>query len=92
MKLTLESRMISHMAFDTFHLLKNEFTIKGEGLPNDRVFYSETKTPKRRGEYGKFGKPQTFYYFESTEKGKEFKTVIELLDSVGLNKEMFKKE
>ncbi len=81
----IKSEMIMHMAFDTYHLMKRKHTIIAPGnLINGREFYSETKTKKRKGTYGNFGKAETFYYFENTPKGEEFKTGKELLESIGL--------
>ena len=81
----IKSEMIMHMALDTEHLIKRKHTIIVPGnLINGREFFSETKTKKRKGTYGNFGKAETFYYFESTPKGEEFKTGKELLESIGL--------
>ena len=85
-KITIERRMISHMAFDNCHMLKHEYTIKG--LLTERKFYGEIKTKKRKGFYGKFGKSESFYYFEDTPEGEEFKTKWDLLKSLGITEDM----
>ena len=75
--------MSSHLALETEHILKYEYTIiTPDAFENKRIFYSETITKKRKGSYGKFGKSETVYYFEPD--GKMFTTGIELLESIGL--------
>jgi len=81
----LEQKFYSHLAFDSFHLLKHEYTIILKGnLINGRKFYGETKTNKSK-KTGRFGKASTFYYFSDTKKGDEFKSIKELLESIGLS-------
>jgi len=75
--------MRSHLAMETEHILQYEYTIiTPDAFENKRKFYSETITKKRKGQFGKFGKSETVYYFEPD--GKMFTTGIELLESIGL--------
>jgi len=89
-KLTLRGRMISHLAMETAHLSIYEFEIR-DGERVVTTFYKESKTAKRKGTYGSFGKTEIFFYFADTQKGNEFKTTDELLQSIGLNKDQFEK-
>lgn len=82
-EVTVTGKMLMHIAFTTEHIMRNEYTIKGEGLLNDRKFYGETSTKKRKNSMN-FGKSDTIYYFLDTPKGKEFKTISELLASKNL--------
>ena len=82
--LKIEGKMICHMAFDTAHLMKHELTILApDNLVNGRKFYKETKTKKRKGQYGSFGKSETIYYFDS--ESQTFETINELLKSIGID-------
>jgi hypothetical protein len=83
-EVTVEGKMLMHIAFETVHQIKYEYTIKGEGFLNDRIFYGEISTPKRKNSFGKFGKPSKIYYFNDTPKGKEFKDIPSLLASKDL--------
>ena len=80
----LESKMVCHMAFDTVHMMKYEHTITDAEVKFliGRKFYSEHHTPKRKGQFGEFGKSKSYFYFEGTDKGKEYKTVRELLNTI----------
>lgn len=82
-EVTIEGKMLMHIAFTTEHIMRNEYTIKGEGLLNDRKFYGETSTKKRKNSMN-FGKSDTIYYFPETPKGQEFKDITSLLESKGL--------
>jgi len=76
---------LCHMALSNCHLMKDKITIIAPGnLVNGRVFYAETNTKKRAGEYGSFGKSTTYYYFEDTPKGKEFSDIKSLLASINI--------
>ena len=82
-KIKIERNMLCHMALDTEHILKYEYTIiTPDQFDNQRKFYSETITKKRKGEFGKFGKSETVFYIDL--KGLTFKTITELLESLGL--------
>jgi hypothetical protein len=79
----IERQMVCHMAFDTEHILKYEYTIiTPDEFDNMRKFYSETITKKHKGQFGKFGKSETVWYFDNSKE--VFKTGIELLNSIGL--------
>jgi hypothetical protein len=67
-QVTVEGKMMMHLAMDTVHLMKYQYTIKGEGLLNDRVFYGECTTPKRKNSIGKFGKPKWIFYYDMNDK------------------------
>jgi len=80
-EVSVKSQMVMHMALETEHLLKKEYTIIApDYLVNDRKFYSETITKKHKGQFGKFGKSETIWYFDP--EVETFKTGIELLKSI----------
>lgn len=82
--LKIEGRMLSHMAFDTAHLMMHEFTIIAPGnLINGRKFYREIKTPKRKNSIGSFGKSESVFYFDH--ESETFNSVGELLKSIGID-------
>ncbi len=82
--LKIESKMLSHMAFDTAHLMKHECTIIAPGyLVNGRKFYREIITKKRKNSIGEFGKSETIFYFDNNDA--VFKTIEELLKSINID-------
>lgn len=81
--LKIEGKMLSHMAFDTAHIMKHELTIIAPGnLINGRKFYREVITKKRKGSIGGFGKSETVFYFDVDSP--VYKTIEELLNSIGI--------
>jgi len=83
-EIIVEQKMLCHMAFTTAHQMKYEYTIKGEGLLNDRKFYGEFHTPKRKNSFNSWGKTSCVFYFAETPKGGEFKDIPSLLASKDL--------
>lgn len=81
--LKIEGKMLSHMAFDTAHIMKHELTIIAPGnLINERKFYREVITKKRKGSIGGFGKSETIFYFDADSS--TYKTIEELLTSIDI--------
>lgn len=84
--LKISAQMVYHIAFTTEHNIKYEYRIIApDNLVNGRKFYSETVTKKRANSYNNFGKSNTFYYFQDTPKGKEFKSMKDLLASINID-------
>jgi tRNA nucleotidyltransferase (CCA-adding enzyme) len=82
--MNIESKMIAHISFETYHLAKYEYTVSDPGSKNDGLkFYSEHRTRKSKAVYGKWGKTTSFYYIPSTPVGKEFKSLELLVESIG---------
>jgi len=82
--LKIESKMLSHMAFDTAHLMKHECTIVApDNLINGRKFYREVYTKKRKNSIDGFGKSETIFYFDNNDS--VFKTIEELLKSINID-------
>jgi len=85
-KLTIQSQMISHMSLSTSHHSLTKYTVKNKDVVVCE-FIGESKIRKRKGTYGEFGKSESLWYFSDTPRGKEFKTIEELLKSVNITKE-----
>jgi len=81
--LQIQSRMTSHLAMSTYHLMLREHTLIAPGnLINGRKFYSEVKTSKSKN--GNFGKSKSYFYFSDTPKNEEFNTIEDLLKSINI--------